>query len=381
MLSHLELKLSENFFQLKSCDNNARFGVIKTKHGDIETPVFMPVGTLANVKAIFPHELKRIGVKILLGNTYHLMLRPGENVINKMGGLQKFMNWNLPILTDSGGFQIWSLSKLRKIDEFGVIFSSHLDGRKYKLTPESSIRIQEKLNSNITMVLDECTDFPSTFEQSKNSLELTINWAKKSKNAYKKRNGYALFSILQGGMFEKLRRESAKRLVEISFDGYAIGGLSVGESHNQMIDIVSYTTQFLPENKPRYLMGVGRPIDILNSVNNGIDMFDCVLPTRFGRNGRAFVSDGEINLRNSKFSRDENPLDSEIDCHVSKNFSRGYIHHLTKSNEILSSMILSLHNIAFYQRMMSEIRNSIKNRTFKEIMKKYIENHKSYEKT
>ena len=373
--------MKKKFFELIANDNKARLGILKTKHGDIETPVFMPVGTQASVKGVFPNDLKKIGVKIILGNTYHLMLRPGEDIIYKMGGLQKYMGWNLPILTDSGGFQVWSLSKLRKLDSLGVTFSSHLDGRKYKLTPERSIEIQEKLNSNISMVLDECTNFPSTFDESATSLELTLNWARRSKKVYNHRDGYGLFAILQGGMFEELRKKSATELVEINFDGFAIGGLSVGESHNQMVDIVSYSTQFLPENKPRYLMGVGRPIDILNCVNSGIDMFDCVLPTRFGRNGRAFVTEGEINLRNSKFANDENPLDNEVSCYASNNFSRGYIHHLTKSNEILSSMILSLHNIAFYQKMMSDIRKSIKKKNFKKIMKKYTEKHKNYEKT
>ena len=373
--------MTNRFFEVIKDNGRARVGIIKTAHGDIETPVFMPVGTLATVKGIFPSDLKKIGVQILLGNTYHLMLRPGENLIQKMGGLQKFMNWNKPILTDSGGFQIWSLSKLRSLDNNGVTFSSHIDGAKCRLTPESVIKIQKKLNSNISMVLDECTNYPATHHESKNSLELTHNWAKKCKLEYKQKTGFGLFSIVQGGMFKDLREKSVNFLKELDFDGYAIGGLSVGEKHHKMIEIVDYTAKLLPFSKPRYLMGVGRPIDILRSVERGIDMFDCVLPTRFGRNGRAFTTDGEINLRNSKFSSDKSPLDKNLKCFVSNEFSKSYIHHLTKTNEILSSMILSLHNIAFYQKMMSDIQNAIKNNTLKQLIYLYLQKHSEYERT
>ena len=369
-------------FNIISVFEKTRTGLIETAHGNIKTPVFMPVGTLANVKSIFPRDLEELGIQIILGNTYHLMLRPGEKIIKKIGGIQKFMNWNKPVLTDSGGFQAWSLTKLREIDINGITFNSHLDGKKYRLTPEKSINIQHSLNSNISMVLDECTEFPSTYKRTLESLNLTKNWAEKSLLSFKKRNGYYLFSIIQGGMYKSLRKKSCDQLTGMEFDGYALGGLSVGESHKKMTKVVEFTTQFMPEDKPRYLMGVGRPVDIFKGVENGIDMFDCVLPTRFGRNGRAFSSTlGEINLRNNCFANDFSPLDKNIDCYASKNFSKSYIHHLTKSNEILSSMILSLHNIAFYEKMMLDIRKSIENKSFKKIMKKYLDVHMCYEKT
>ena len=369
-------------FNIISVFEKTRTGLIETEHGNIKTPVFMPVGTLANVKSIFPRDLEELGIQIILGNTYHLMLRPGEKIIKKIGGIQKFMNWNKPVLTDSGGFQAWSLTKLREIDINGITFNSHLDGKKYRLTPEKSINIQHSLNSNISMVLDECTEFPSTYKRTLESLNLTKNWAEKSLLSFKKRNGYYLFSIIQGGMYKSLRKKSCDQLTGMEFDGYALGGLSVGESHKKMTKVVEFTTQFMPEDKPRYLMGVGRPVDIFKGVENGIDMFDCVLPTRFGRNGRAFSSTlGEINLRNNCFANDFSPLDKNIDCYASKNFSKSYIHHLTKSNEILSSMILSLHNIAFYEKMMLDIRESIENKSFKKIMKKYLDVHMCYEKT
>ena len=369
-------------FNIISVFEKTRTGLIETAHGNIKTPVFMPVGTLANVKSIFPRDLEELGIQIILGNTYHLMLRPGEKIIEKIGGIQKFMNWNKPVLTDSGGFQAWSLTKLREIDINGITFNSHLDGKKYRLTPEKSINIQHSLNSNISMVLDECTEFPSTYKRTLDSLNLTKHWAEKSLLSFKKRNGYYLFSIIQGGMYESLRKKSCDQLTGMEFDGYALGGLSVGESHKKMTKVVEFTTQFMPEDKPRYLMGVGRPVDIFKGVENGIDMFDCVLPTRFGRNGRAFSSTlGEINLRNNCFANDFSPLDKNIDCYASKNFSKSYIHHLTKSKEILSSMILSLHNIAFYEKMMLDIRESIENKSFKKIMKKYLDVHMCYEKT
>ena len=369
-------------FNIISVFEKTRTGLIETAHGNIKTPVFMPVGTLANVKSIFPRDLEELGIQIILGNTYHLMLRPGEKIIKRIGGIQKFMNWNKPVLTDSGGFQAWSLTKLREIDINGITFNSHLDGKKYRLTPEKSIQIQHSLNSNISMVLDECTEFPSTYKRTLDSLNLTKHWAEKSLLSFKKRNGYYLFSIIQGGMYESLRKKSCDQLTGMEFDGYALGGLSVGESHKKMTKVVEFTTQFMPEDKPRYLMGVGRPVDIFKGVENGIDMFDCVLPTRFGRNGRAFSSTlGEINLRNNCFANDFSPLDKNIDCYASKNFSKSYIHHLTKSKEILSSMILSLHNIAFYEKMMLDIRESIENKSFKKIMKKYLDVHMCYEKT
>ena len=360
----------------------ARHGIIQTAHGKIETPVFMPVGTTGSVKAIFPKDLEKLNVEIILGNTYHLMLRQGEKLISKMGGLQKFISWNKPILTDSGGFQIWSLSKIREVDKNGVTFRSHIDGKEYRLTPKRSINIQRMLNSNITMALDECTAHPSTYNDTLESVNLTKNWAKKSIESYKPRPGFGIFAIVQGGMYKDLRDLSIDQLKEYNFDGYALGGLSVGETHNEMKEIINHSVFKLPTNKPRYLMGVGRPVDILMAVTYGVDMFDCVLPTRFGRNGRAFTTnEGEINLKNSCYSKDASSLDPELDCFVSKEFSRSYIHHLTKSNEILSSMILSLHNIAFYQKMMFDIRESIKSDNFENVKKNYLKIHGKYEKT
>ncbi len=372
----------ENFeFLIKDYDGYARAGLIKTAHGRINTPVFMPVGTLGSVKSVFPSDLIKLKIEIILANTYHLMLRPGEDLIKKMGGLNKFMNWEKPILTDSGGFQIWSLSKLRDITEQGINFMSHIDGKKYQLSPEKAITIQQKLNSTISMVLDECTEHPATYKRTKESMELTIRWAERSKKKFSKRKGFGLFGIVQGGMYKDLRKFCSKELTNFNFDGYAIGGLSVGENHLEMIKVLDDTLENLKIEKPRYLMGVGRPIDIIKSVEKGVDMFDCVLPTRFGRNGRAFTTYGEINLRNSKFRYDSSPLDKNIDCYVSKSFSKSYIHHLTKSNEILSSMILSLHNIAFYKKMMSEIRESILKKEFNKIKNRYLKYHENHQKT
>ena len=371
--------MTKKTFKVISVHENARTGILDTAHGKVKTPVFMPVGTLANVKSVFPRDLDELGIQIILGNTYHLMLRPGEEIVQKLGGIQKFMNWNKPVLTDSGGFQAWSLTKLTNIDDNGITFRSHLDGKKFRLTPEKSINIQNTIDSDITMALDECTEFPSTYERTLSSLNLTKKWAEKSLLSFKKRDGYHLFSIIQGGMFKALRKKSAEQLIEMNFDGYALGGLSVGETHKKMMEIVKYTTRFIPEEKPRYLMGVGRPVDIIRAVENGVDMFDCVLPTRFGRNGRAFtLKFGEINLRNKCFADDCSPLDEDINCYASRNFSKSYIHHLTKSNEILSSMILSLHNIAFYEKMMLDIRNAIENKNFKKEMQKYLKIHKHY---
>ncbi len=367
-------------FLIENSDGKARAGLIKTAHGIINTPVFMPVGTLGSVKAIFPHDLVKLKIEIVLANTYHLMLRPGEKLIKKIGGLQKFMNWEKPILTDSGGFQIWSLSKLREVNEKGINFLSHIDGKKHQLSPENAITIQKKLNSTISMVLDECTEHPASYKRTKESMELTIRWAERSKKKFTKKKGFGLFGIVQGGMYEDLRRFCSEKLNNLEFDGYAIGGLSVGENHKEMMRILSATVDNLKYDKPRYLMGVGRPIDIIKSVEKGVDMFDCVLPTRFGRNGRAFTTYGEINLRNSKFKCDSSPLDKNIDCFASKNFSKSYIHHLTKSNEILSSMIISLHNIAFYKKMMSDIRESILKKKFRLIKNKYLKYHENHQK-
>ena len=368
-------------FLIESKDHNARAGIIKTYHGSIKTPVFMPVGTCGTVKAIFQKDLEELGYEIILSNTYHLMLRPGEEIIKQMGGLQSFTSWQKPILTDSGGYQAWSLSKLRKITEEGIKFSSHLDGKKINLSPEEAISIQQKLNSNISMVLDECTEYPASFERAKDSMELSVRWARRCKNVFEERDGFGLFAIIQGGMYESLRKKCSEKLCKIGFDGYALGGLSVGETHNEMVKVIDFSLNNIPDDKPRYLMGVGRPIDIFCAVERGIDMFDCVLPTRLGRNGRAFTKYGELNLRNAIFAKDKTPLDKTLNCYVSQNFSKSYIHHLVKNNEILGAMILSLHNIAFYKMMMCDIRESIINKNFIKLKKEYLKYHEKYKKT
>ena len=381
MLVLFGIKMNNLKFSILAKQKKARAGEISTDHGIIKTPVFMPVGTIGSVKAIFPKELKKLDTEIILANTYHLMQRPGDKLIKEMGGLQKFINWQKPILTDSGGFQVWSLSKLKKISKDGINFKSHIDGKQIFLSPEKAIDIQFNLNSNISMVLDECTEFPVSFERAKESMELSMCWAKRCKNTFKPRDGYGCFWIVQGGMFEELRKKSANELCEIGFDGYALGGLSVGETHDQMINVIKSTIDYLDEKKPRYVMGVGRPVDIIRSVEQGIDMFDCVLPTRFGRNGRAFTMAGELNLRNSKYSNDESPLDKDINCFASNEFSKSYIHHLVKNNEILSSMILSLHNIAFYKKMMCDIRESILTNTFEKTKNLYLNENEKFKKT
>ncbi len=381
MLVLFGIKMNNLKFSILAKQKKSRAGEILTDHGTIKTPVFMPVGTIGSVKAIFPKELKKLDTEIILANTYHLMQRPGDKLIKEMGGLQKFINWQKPILTDSGGFQVWSLSKLKKISKDGINFKSHIDGKQIFLSPEKAIDIQFNLNSNISMVLDECTEFPVSFERAKESMELSMCWAKRCKNTFKPRDGYGCFGIVQGGMFEELRKKSANELCEIGFDGYALGGLSVGETHNQMINVIKSVIDYLDEKKPRYVMGVGRPVDIIRSVEEGIDMFDCVLPTRFGRNGRAFTMAGELNLRNSKYSNDESPLDKNIDCFASNEFSKSYIHHLVKNNEILSSMILSLHNIAFYKKMMCDIRESILTNTFEKTKNLYLNENEKFKKT
>ena len=368
-------------FSILANQKKARVGEISTHHGIIKTPVFMPVGTIGSVKAIFPHELKNLDIDIILANTYHLMQRPGDELIKEMGGLQNFINWDKPILTDSGGFQVWSLSKLKKISKDGINFKSHIDGSQIFLSPEKAIDIQYNLNSNISMVLDECTEFPVSFKRAQESMELSMYWAERCKNIFKARKGYGCFGIVQGGMFEELRKRSASELSEIGFDGYALGGLSVGETHDQMINVIKSVIDYLDEKKPRYVMGVGRPVDIIRSIEQGVDMFDCVLPTRFGRNGRAFTMAGELNLRNSKYSNDDSPLDKNLNCFASNEFSKSYIHHLVKNNEILSSMILSLHNIAFYKRMMCDIRESILTNTFEETKNLYLYDNEKFKKT
>ena len=346
-------------FEILNTDGKARRGKLLTKHGVINTPAFMPVGTCATVKAMMPESVVATGAEILLGNTYHLMLRPGADLVEKMGGLHKFMNWDKPILTDSGGFQVMSLSGLRKLSEEGVAFSSHVDGKKYFLSPEESIKIQHKLDSNITMCMDECVKLPAEYETVKKSVEMSMRWARRSRDAFIDRAGYGIFGIQQGGDYEDLRGFSAEKLKEIGFDGYAIGGLAVGEGQETMFKVLDYAPEMLPVDKPRYLMGVGRPDDIVGAVLRGVDMFDCVMPTRSGRTAQAFTSHGTINIRNARHREDPRPLESECDCPLCRNYSRAYIHHLQKCNEVLAVMLLSWHNIRYYQRLMQGLRKAI----------------------
>ncbi|MDN5315944.1 MAG: queuine tRNA-ribosyltransferase [Thermoanaerobacterium sp.] len=338
----------------------ARLGVLHTPHGDIETPVFMPVGTQATVKTMTPEELKEIGAKIILSNTYHLYLRPGHEVIKKAGGLHKFMNWDRAILTDSGGFQVFSLGPLRKITEEGVEFRSHLDGSIHFLTPEKVIEIENALGADIIMSFDECAPYPADYDYVKNSMEMTLRWAKRGKEAHKNTERQALFGIVQGGTYDDLRRECANRLIDMDFPGYSIGGLSVGEEKELMYHVVDYTTDLLPQNKPRYLMGVGSPDDLIEGVIRGVDMFDCVLPTRMARNGTVLTSSGRLIVRDAPHAEEFIPLDSECDCYACKNFSRAYIRHLFKANEILAARLATIHNLRFLTKLMEDIREAIK---------------------
>ena len=357
-------------FEVIKNDGKARRGKLYTKHGVVNTPAFMPVGTCATVKAMMPESVEATGAEILLGNTYHLMLRPGADLVEKMGGLHKFMNWNKPILTDSGGFQVMSLSGLRKIEEDGVSFASHIDGKKYFLSPEESMKIQHKLDSDITMAFDECVKLPAPHDVVQKSMEMSMRWAKRSKDAFVDRDGYGIFGIQQGGDYKDLREISAEKLKEIGFDGYAIGGLAVGEGQKTMFEVLDYAPMMLPEDKPRYLMGVGKPDDILGAVMRGVDMFDCVMPTRSGRTSQAFTRFGTINVRNSRHKEDYRPLEEGCDCPLCKNYSRAYIHHLQKANEILAVMLLTWHNIRYYQRLMQELREAIENNNLQECAEK-----------
>jgi queuine tRNA-ribosyltransferase len=351
-------------FKLKNRLLKSRRGEISTAHGLVQTPAFMPVGTCATVKAMLPESVASTGAQVVLGNTYHLMLRPGEDLIEKMGGLHKFMNWSGPILTDSGGFQVMSLSKIRKISKEGVTFNSHIDGSKHLLSPERSIQIQHKLDSNITMIFDECTPFPADHKVADKSMRLSLEWAERSKLAYKDRDGYGLFGIVQGSVYQDLREISAKELIDIGYDGYAVGGLAVGEGQELMVKTLDYTLPLLPEDKPRYLMGVGTPDDIVKSVWLGIDMFDCVMPTRAGRNSLAFTREGKVNLRNASHKWDESKLDPYCSCPACTNYSRAYLHHVCKAGEIIASMLLTWHNIQFYQDLMKTIREMIEKNIF-----------------
>jgi queuine tRNA-ribosyltransferase len=343
-------------------DGAARTGVLATPRGEIHTPAFMTVGTAATVKAIMPQSVRETGADIILSNTYHLMLRPGAERIAKLGGLHKFMNWERPILTDSGGFQIMSLSKLRKITEEGVRFRSHIDGSEHFLSPERAMEIQRLLGSDIQMVLDECPAYPASKADIEKSLAMTTRWAKRSRDAFGDQPGRACFGIVQGGVFADLRQRSAQSLIEIGFDGYACGGLAVGEAQSAMFDTLDATVPHLPTGKPRYLMGVGKPDDIAGAVLRGIDMFDCVLPTRSGRNGQAFTRAGTLNLRNARHAEDPGPLDSECRCPACTQFSRAYLHHTVKSNEIIASMLLTWHNLTYYQDLMASLRKAISDR-------------------
>ena len=366
--------LKDNFsFELITQREKSRLGKIHTHRGVIDTPAFMPVGTLGTVKGVYVDDLLNTGSQILLGNTYHLMIRPGTQILEKLGGLHKFMNWKKPILTDSGGFQIMSLSKFNKIDkEIGAIFSSHLDGKKFILSPEKSIQIQKSIGSDILMVLDECPALTKDKKILSNAIDISTSWAKRCKIEFGHNKKKALFGIVQGGTYKDLRAESLEKLIDIGFDGYAMGGLAVGEKQSEMFKILSQTSDLLPKNKPRYLMGVGTPSDILGAVKNGIDMFDCVLPTRSGRTGLAFTWGGKLNLRNAKYKFDESPLDSSCKLRDLRFYSKGYLNHLIKTNELLASMIISLHNINFYQQFMREIRKEIKKGTFNKFYNKYI---------
>ena len=346
-------------FNINATDGRARTGVINTPKGDIRTPAFMPVGTAATVKAMMPESVRSTGADILLGNTYHLMLRPGAERVHKLGGLHKFMNWHGPILTDSGGYQVMSLTDLRKLTEEGVKFKSHIDGSVHNLTPEYSMEIQRLLGSDIVMSFDECTPFPATQEQAKSSMDLSMRWAQRSRDAFGDRPGYALFGIQQGSTFKDMRAESAEKLTNIGFDGYAVGGLAVGEGQELMFNVLDYAPNQLPQDKPRYLMGVGKPDDIVGAVQRGIDMFDCVLPSRSGRTGQAQTRMGAINMRNSRHRDDNRPLDENCECPCCKNYSRAYLHHVHKAGEIISSMLLTWHNLHYYQILMSELRDAI----------------------
>lgn len=396
-------------FNINHADGNARTGVLSTAHGEIRTPAFMPVGTAATVKGMTPEAVAETGADILLSNTYHLMLRPTAELIAKMGGLHKFMNWNKPILTDSGGFQVMSLSKLRKISEQGVVFKSHLDGTEYNLTPERSMEIQHLLGSDITMAFDECTPFPVSEEEADKSMQLSMRWAQRSKDSFcslhhrgrvrvgaglreydgfalnaplpasplmGEENGYGLFGIVQGSVFPELREQSAAALKQIGFDGYAIGGLAVGEGQELMFEVLDYTVPHLPTDRPRYLMGVGKPDDIIGAVMRGVDMFDCVIPTRAGRFARGYTDEGEKNLRNAKFAEDPRPLQENCLCPACKNYSRAYLHHLFKAEEMLGATLLTWHNLTFYQQLMQDIRAAITGKNLKQFADEFISKYR-----
>ncbi len=346
-------------FQIAARDGKARTGVISTPRGDIRTPAFMPVGTAGTVKAMLPESVRATGADILLGNTYHLMLRPGADRVERLGGLHRFMNWDRPILTDSGGFQVMSLADLRKLTEAGVTFRSHVDGSKHMLSPETSMEIQRKLGSDIVMCFDECPALPADDATVARSMRLSMRWAERSRDAFGDRPGHALFGIMQGGVNRELREESAEALKTIGFDGYAVGGLAVGEGQEAMFSVLDYAPGFLPEDKPRYLMGVGKPDDIVGAVERGIDMMDCVLPSRSGRTGQAWTPRGQVNIKNARHQDDPRPLDESCTCPACRSYSRAYLHHVFKAQEIIASMLLTWHNLHYYQQLMQGLRDAI----------------------
>lgn len=369
--------MSEFPFELSATDGAARTGVLKTPRGDIRTPAFMPVGTAGTVKGVYMDQVRQAGADIILGNTYHLMLRPGAERVRRLGGLHKLSGWHGPILTDSGGFQVWSLSKLRKMTEEGVTFQSHLDGSRHMLSPERSIEIQaELLGADICMQLDECTNFPATHTEAANSMRLSLRWGERSLAAFGERPEQTLFAIVQGSTYADLRRESAQALVEMQvngqgFGGFAIGGLAVGEGHAAMLEVLGGVMPFLPSSRPRYLMGVGKPIDLVESVARGVDMFDCVIPTRSGRHGQVWSDAGPYNIKRAEFAEDLSPLDATIDCPASRDYSKAYIHHLIRSGEMLGSMILSWHNIAYFENLMGRMRKAIAEGRFAQFVKDF----------
>ena len=354
-------------FNIKNTDGDSRSGFIKTAHGIVNTPVFMPVGTYGAVKGIQPSDLTEIGSEIILSNTYHLMERPGKDIIRELGGLRSFMNWDGPILTDSGGFQVMSLQNMAKIDNDGVTFKSHLDGSLIRLTPKDSINMQNALDSTITMVFDECTPYPVSHDNALKSMNLSMKWAKLCRDNFIDRNGYGLFGIVQGSTFNDLREKSSESLINIGFDGYAIGGLAVGEGHDLMISTLKSSINYLPKEKPRYLMGVGYPKDIIEAVRLGVDMFDCVIPTRSGRTGKIFTKTGTLNIKNARHKNDPRPIEEGCSCKVCSNkVSRAYLHHLFNTNEMLGSIYLTIHNISHYIQLMSNLRSAINDNNFKE---------------
>ena len=358
-------------FTVKAKSGKARLGELAFDRGTVRTPAFMPVGTYGTVKAMTPGEVRETGADILLGNTFHLMLRPGTEVIERHGDLHDFMQWNRPILTDSGGFQVWSLAERRKITEKGVTFASPIDGSKVFIGPEESMAVQKSLGSDIVMIFDECTPYPATVQQARESMELSLRWAARSKRAHEG-NSSALFGIVQGGMYEELRVTSARGLVDIGFDGYAIGGLSVGEPHDERDRVLDFTVPELPEDRPRYLMGVGRPEDIIAGVIRGVDMFDCVMPTRNARNGYLFTSRGVLKIRNARYENDLGPVDPNCDCETCRNYSRAYLKHLEKCNEILGMRLMTIHNLRFYQNLMQGLRDAIAAGTLESFVDEYL---------